>query len=342
MPMIRGILICERMKKMLRKTALFVITAASALCLSSCEMTEIPTREILHQTAVPPKMLFIGDSIAAGYGLEGYTDSDNYSCRSYSNILKEKYTEELKDECGHEMVNKAVSGATSKDLIELLKSGKLDKELRESDAVVVSVGGNDLLGIMLNLLSKLGVSESGGFDSGSFNILAAASAFLNMDSDVNAALDVFDANIKVISSELSRKTDGHIYIQTLYDPLEYFDKFSMLTDFSNEKIGRFNSIISDNAGDDYTVIDVAADFKGKAGKLTNIPDFDIHPNQEGHEVIAEDVDKAFRATGFSYVTTETGEKRLTQDGKKAVGGGIAGLISLFGVGAFSILRRKKE
>jgi len=320
---------------------LLPICAAAVMSLPSIKMTEIPEKEVVHNIEVPPKMVFLGDSIAAGYGLEGYTSDDNYNCRSYSNILKEKYSDELKDECGHEMINKAVSGATSQDLIDLLKSGKLDSDLKDSDAVVVSIGGNDLLGIMLGLLDKLGVGESGSFDSGGLNILAAASAFLSMDSDVNAALDGFDANIKVISDELSKRTDGTVYIQTLYDPLEYFTNFSMVTDFSSEKIGRFNDIIKSNAADSYIVIDVAADFKGKAGSLTNISNFDIHPNQEGHELIAQEVDSAFRETGFTYTTIEYGEKRLTAEGRKVIAGGIAGMGLLFVSGTVLLVRKKK-
>ena len=305
-------------------------------------MTEIPTREVPHHTDVPPKMLFLCDSIAAGYGLDGYTPTDNYNCRSYSNILKEKYEAELMNECGHIMINKSVSGYTSDDLIKQIESGELDSDLKDSDAVVVSIGGNDLLGIMLELLGSLGISESGSFDTGSLDIFGAAASFLTMDGDVNKALEKFDENIKTISAELLKRTEGTVYIQTLYDPLEYFEKFKMVTEFSDEKIGKLNSIISGNAASGYTVIDVAADFKGKAGTLTNIGSFDIHPNAEGHEVIANDVDKAFRETGFTYMTTETGEKRLTEQGRKAVGGGIAGIAALFGIGTVAIISKKKD
>lgn len=327
---------------MFRKIAAVVGTATLALSLSSCAMTEIPTREVVHHTDVPPKMLFLGDSIAAGYGLDGYTSEDNYNCRSYSNILKEKYEAELRDECGHIMVNKAVSGYTSDDLIKQIQSGALDSDLKDTDAVVVSIGGNDLLGIMLDLLKSLGFSDSGSFDTGSLDLFSAAASFLSMDGDVNKALEKFDGNIKIISEELLKRTGGTVYIQTLYDPLEYFDKFKMVTEFSDEKIGKLNSIISGNSSSGYTVIDVAADFKGKSGTLTNIGSFDIHPNAEGHEVIAEDVDTAFRATGFTYTTSEVGEKQLTEQGKKAIGGSIAGVALLFGVAAAAILSRKKN
>ena len=305
-------------------------------------MTEIPKKTVLHNCEVPPKMLFLGDSIAAGYGLDGYTSTDNYNCSSYSNILKEKYETELMNECGHIMVNKAVSGYTSDDLIKQIQSGVLDSDLRDSDAVVISIGGNDLLGIMLDLLDDLGISKSGTFDLDDVNIFGAASSFLTMDGNVDAALDKFNENIRIISEELLKRTNGKIYIQTLYDPLEYFDSFKMVTEFSDEKIGKLNSIIAGNSPSGYTVIDVAADFRGKSGELTNIGSFDIHPNQHGHEVIAEDVDRAFRNTGFTYTTIEYGEKQLTSSGKKLIAACIAGVFVIFGAGTVILLFKKNS
>jgi lysophospholipase L1-like esterase len=309
---------------MMRKITAFLSAALLSLSLSSCKMTETPTKETKHSIAVPPKMVFLGDSIAAGYGLEGYTDTDNYNCRSYSNILKEKYETELKDECGHTMINKAVSGATSEDLIELIQSGDLDSDLRDSDAVVISIGGNDLLGILFKVMENMGVTDVGSFDADNFDLKEAAASLLTMNGDIDKALKQFDANIKIIAEELDKRTDGTVYVQTLYDPLEYFNNISMVTDLSSDKIGKLNSIISDNASSGYTVINVADDFKGKAGELTNISSLDIHPNAEGHVAIAKAVDEAFRETGFSYTTTEEGSPKLTKQAVIAIGIGILG------------------
>lgn len=327
----------------MRKAAAFLGAVTMAMCLSSCAMTEIPEWEVTHNTEVPPKMMFLGDSIAAGYGLEGYSADDLYSCSSYANILKEKYEAELKGECGHKTVNKAVSGAASKDLLGLIQSGELDADLKDSDAVVISIGGNDMLDIMLEALRSLGISEKGDFNSDDLDIFSAASYFLSMDKDIDEALVQFEKNIRSISEELEKRTDGTVYVQTLYDPLESFGRLKIISDFSDEKIGKLNSIISENSLYGYKVIDAAADFKGKADSLTNIGKFDIHPNADGHRVIADAVDASFRATGFSYVTVEHGEKRLTKEGKMAAGGGIAaGIIILAGIAAAAVLHKKKK
>lgn len=327
---------------MLRRIAAAVSAAILTVSLAACSMTEKTAKEVVYSTEVPPKMMFLGDSIAAGYGLEGYTDTDNYHCRSYSNILKDEYAEELRGKCGHIMVNKAVSGATSNDLIEQLRSGELDSDLADSDAIVVSIGGNDLLSIMLDLFSSMGISESGTFDSGNIDFFSAAGMLLSIDSDADKALEQFEVNIKTIAEELTERTEGAVYIQTLYDPLEYYSKFKRVTEFSSEKIGRLNEIITENSSCGYKVIDVAADFKGKADSLTNAADFDIHPNAQGHELIAKDVDAAFRSTGFSYTAMEYGDRQLSSEGRIAVGGIIAVIGLLIVVGVVLLLRKKKE
>ncbi|MBO4493587.1 MAG: SGNH/GDSL hydrolase family protein [Ruminococcus sp.] len=327
---------------MILKRIAAVIVASLALGLSACSMTEIPAREVVHNIEVPPKMLFLGDSIAAGYGLDGYTSEDNYSCRSYANILRERYEVEIGSECGHTMVNRAVSGYTSFDLIEQISSGELDSDLSSCDAVVISIGGNDLLDIMLELMKNMGITEKGSFESDSFDLFSAAGSLFNIRGDIDSALERFEENMRTIAEELLKRTEGTIYIQTLYDPLEYFSRFSIVTDFSAEKIGRLNRIISENSSIGYKVIDVAADFKGKAGELTNISSYDIHPNAKGHEIIAGDVDAAFRATGFSYVTTEYGDERLTAEGKKTVSRGIAGASVIALLVLIGICLKKKD
>ena len=318
----------------------------TAVCLSSCQMTEIPEREVVHETEVPPAMLFLGDSIAAGYGLDGYAPDDYYHCPSYSNILSERYSGELEGQCGHTMVNKAVSGYTSQDFIDQLRSGELDADLAGSDAVIVSIGGNDLLDIMLGLFQSLGVDDKGSFNSDGLDLFSAASLFFSMDKDVDAALEQFDKNMDIISGELLSRTEGQVYFQTLYNPLEYYTEFSMVTDFSAEKIGRLNSIIKSHSSGSYKVIDVAAKFSGKAEELTNISDLDIHPNAEGHKVIAETVDRAFRETGFTYTTTELGEKRLTDVGRSVIIGSsavaVALLISITAAVCIIVRRKKKS
>lgn len=299
---------------MIRRIAAFASAAVILFSASGCSMTErdIKTTEITAD--VPVVVTFLGDSIAAGYGLDGYTENDNYSCPdSYANIIGKLYSKELGEDIPQKMYNLAVSGDRTSDLISRLKTDDFSEALGKSDAVVISIGGNDLLGIFLNAMEQLGLSaETGEFDLDNINILAAASALMRLEEDIDEALTKFEDNITAVAESVAEKTDGDIYIQTVYDPLESFDSIQLLTDFSKEKIGRLNDIIKSSSAEcGYKVIDVASEFEGKSDELTRINSFDIHPNEEGHAVIAELVDKSLRSRKYTFVTEEYGDPHLT-------------------------------
>ncbi len=327
---------------MIKKIAAVICTAVMTFSLTGCSLKSDVTKEIVHNVEVPPQLLFLGDSIPAGYGLEGYSDDDLYNCASYPNILGDRYKEELADSCGHTMINRSESGARSEDLIALLDSGDLDEDLKNSDAIIVSIGGNDMLGILLNLLSEAGYSpEEEKFNFDEMNLMSAASSLFSMGSELDEALDNFEKNIVTISEKINLKTDGQLYIQTLYDPLESYEDISVVENFVTERMDRFNTIVAQNAGSKYKVIDIYAQFKGRNEKLTNIKDLDIHPNAEGHQVIAEAVDLALRSTGFSYTTTEVTGSRMTFLGKLLIVLSVI-LVLLLLLLTFLLIPRKKK
>lgn len=313
---------------MFKKITALLASAMMIFGLTGCALTKQDLIETEYNMQVPPKMVFLGDSIAAGYALEGYTDTDNYHCDSYSNILAERYTTELADICIAEMYNLAVSGDTSDDLLEILDSGEADEVLADADAVVISIGGNDMLHILFGLLQDLGLSaENKTINLDDINLLSALAQLIDLGEDVDKALDGFEKNIRKISDTLHEKTNGEIYVQTLYNPFESFMNIQMLIDFSTEKIGRFNDIIRNNASD-YTVIEVAEKFDGRGEELTRINSLDIHPNEEGHKVIADIVDDSFRATGFTYIKQEYSDPHLTLSAILLIMGGILAVIAV--------------
>lgn len=313
---------------MLKRLAAVFTTGMLAMSLCSCSLTYRDMVEEERSVPVPPKMVFLGDSIAAGYGLEGYSRDDLYRCDSYANTLGAEYTVLLAEECGHEMINDAVSGDTSQDLIDLLDSGKIDEDLRGSDAVVVSIGGNDVLHIIFAAAETLGWSEeTQDFDFGRVDIMEAIGALTSMSEDIDAALEGFDNNLDGIISRIRQRTEGDIYVQTLYNPVEYFDNWKMLVDYSYEKIDVFNDIVRDHAMKDgeeqYKIIDVGTQFRGRNSQLTNMADYDIHPNADGHRVIADVVDRELRKGSYSYTVTVPGEEHLTGTAKALIAGGAA-------------------
>ena len=332
---------------MLKRITAALLASLTALSLCSCSLTYHDMVEEKREVPVPPKLVFLGDSIAAGYGLEGYRRDDNSHCDSYANILGGEYTDILKDECGHTMINRAVSGDTSQDLLDHLGSGELDEALAGSDAVVISIGGNDVLHIIFAAADKLGWDEeAGNFDFSRVDIKEAISALTSMGSEIDEALEGYDTNIQTVAQEVAKRTDGEIYVQTLYNPVEYFEDWQMLVDYADGKIDKFNEIVRSHAdGEDgthyYTVIDVGGQFEGRNGQLTNMPDYDIHPNADGHKVIADTVDKELRKHTYSYTVMVEGDEHLTTEGILAIAGSAAAVLLLLIGLAVALVKKKK-
>lgn len=333
---------------MKKQITAFVTACAAALSMCSCSLK---TREMVEEERnlpVPPKLVFLGDSIAAGYGLEGYDKSDLYHCNSYANIIGNDYAALLTEEgCDFVMKNDAVSGDTSQDLIDLLDSGEIDADLKDSEAVVVSIGGNDILHIIFGAAENLGWdSSTGDFDFDRVNFKDAITQLTSMSDEIDDALKGYEANLAIIEQKIRDRTDGEIYIQTLYNPVEFFSDWKMLVEYAEGKIDRFNDIVKDGADKDgvhhYTVIDVGSRFEGKNAELTNIASYDIHPNAEGHKIIAEMVDTELRKGNYSYTVTVPGEEHWTSAAKTLfVVIGVVGVLVVAGV-VILILKKKKQ
>ncbi len=253
--------------------------------------------DFIEEVSCPPSIVFMGDSIATGFGLEGYTSSNKSICASYANILSEAFDEALPEEADFSSVNLAQDGLTSTELLESLESGEYDEYIADADAVVLSIGGNDLLGPFLST-----------FTSSDLDLSDLIDGFMNLDTQLDENLDAFEATLSDIVesiSSLSQKDDFTLFIQTLYNPFDDYS-ISMIADLGEEKIGRLNEIIIDCSQDEslFRVADVATAFDGRAEELTNISDLDIHPNAQGHAEIASVLEPIIESETYTYYDEE--------------------------------------
>ena len=275
------------------------MTSAESMTSSEAAPSDVEYRET--EIPVPHHMVVMGDSIATGFGLEGYNGGKE-KVRSYANILKDRYSPKLPSDCPYVLENFAVDGYTSEDLLKLLKDGKCDKALSEADCIVVSIGGNDLLGALWYILEKQGIGKSG--DIGAVDIVKILTSLGDLEDKLDENLEAFDKNLPDIASCIVSKTGAELIIQTLYNPLENFSLVPGIKGVAKKKIDRLNEIIKMHAGDpqgQYTVCDTAPGFTDKAEQLTNISKIDIHPNAEGHKVISEILDKVILTKKYSYM-----------------------------------------
>ena len=298
--------------KFKRRVFSAVLAAVMMFCCAVSAAADGGLKEISQST--PFRMTVLGDSIAAGYGLDGYVRENEpcYETASYANKLAEKYG--LKAESTY--FNDAVSGATTADLVNLLSDSNVSKHVKGSDTILISIGGNDLLHVLLGMLEDNAPndSESGGDNSqvtspegslGSIDPLKIAEILSTLPEKTEEAIEGFETDFEALIVKMREiNPEALIVIDTIYDPFEGFEQIPMIDEIAADAIGKINEIIKNKATgsdgkDRYVVVDVAANFEGKNKELTNIEKLDIHPNADGHALIFELLDKEITSHTFT-------------------------------------------
>ena len=158
----------------------------------------------------------------------------------------------------------------------------------------------------------------------------------------------FTNTLDDIINAVEAKSNGEIIVQTLYDPLDNFTSAAVFQSISKDKISKLNNIIKEHSTDEdenerYIVADVFSEFSGHGKELTNINDFDIHPNKKGHALIASCIDKALRTKTYTYEEVVTDSSENDEKGKNAIlmtATATGGLIVI--IAATILIRHKKK
>ncbi|MBQ8569249.1 MAG: SGNH/GDSL hydrolase family protein [Oscillospiraceae bacterium] len=241
------------------------------------------------------ELVVLGDSIATGYGLEGYISGDNSSAAdSFANRLSAGYDS---------YVNYAKDGQTSAELLEGIST---DTEIQEAvlsaDTVVISIGGNDFLQPMFAAAQMSVMSNKeliNQLAEGNITMDQAMAETMTEYADeisesvINAAesVDINESieNISGIIGEITEMNpDCEIYVLTVYDPFEGAMGMETFSQTAEELLPVLNDGITglaESLNIPVYTIDVYSAFKGRAVEYTNISDMDIHPNKAGHDVI---------------------------------------------------------
>lgn len=273
------------------------------------------------EVSTPQCMLVLGDSISTGYGLTNYKAGNNYNTQSYANLLAKKY----KLSQNSDYYNYAVDGQTSLELYSRVKSGNYDEDIKRSDLILISIGGNDLLSALFEFLNgTMGASltdkdSSANFDFTDPGILTKLN---KMVQTISNNITKLKGNLIGITDKIYEvNPDAEIVFQTVYNPLDglTFEVPSLITDVFVSRIEEVNRIINMNAVTDdnkqrYNVADVYTSFSGKSTELTNINRTDIHPSAKGHMIISECIDAiVVEKTFYANVTiNESVPKKKTE------------------------------
>lgn len=230
-------------------------------------------------------LVVLGDSIATGYGLDGYSAGDNSSAQgSFANRLGALYPE---------YDNFARDGLTTEGLLAMTEDGSLSEALSGADTVVLSIGGNDLLMPLINAVIEAAESDpdlSGmleGDVSGDYLDIMSELTMKLIEAAKSVDISKTGGNLDgIIAGIRNENPDCQIIILTVYDPFEGVSGMELFDVVAREKLAELNGEITACADKNgLQTVDVHSAFSGGAERLTNITSMDIHPNAEGHAMI---------------------------------------------------------
>ncbi len=217
----------------------------------------------------------LGDSIATGYRL---SDVSGSYVNRFGKYLDAK------------PVNMGQNGLASAGLLKKLTSDqKVIAQVRKSDIITISMGGND----MLNLLYPLVPKKMSDLPS-SMQKLQSSEYQQQFTEGIAKFSENWD---KIVARVKELAPHSVLVVTTLINPYQgivldipffHFD----LGSFSDQYVRQINDVIRNQADGSYLVADSYSSFKNYkgGGKLTNasLPqmDFDPHPNAVGHGLIA--------------------------------------------------------
>ena len=264
---------------------------------------------LLTMTIILAVPMFAGASIktdlyfAAGDGMvTGYVNSGN-------NVMS--YVEKVGYTVDTVPFKLAAESMTSSDLLELIKSGSQDFNLKNATFSTVSVGYNDIMVPIINVIaeavgvdvrhtediigaiqSKLSSASESQLKTHANNIKKGLSDYFK-NVAFEESVNKFADNLSEIAQEIRERSDGGtVIITNIYNPYNNVTIGNVdLGDLIDEYIKEINEIITNNATHfkekNYVIADIYDAFK--VGGLTNVDlsryYLDPYPNQAGHYAI---------------------------------------------------------
>lgn len=258
--------------------------------------------------------LALGDSISTGYA-PGDTK------------VTSPFADQIADEHSYDLTNKAEDGETSSSLLGKLNSGTIS--VANYNLITITIGGNDLMNALYEYLteaynaanptSTITVTELKEVlakpteDDADIIMFALqnVSGFTS-SADYTVALVEFGTNLSGIIAKIQgANSDAKIIVATQYDPYAHLsaEDNDIFKGYVNGLKSTFDTGVVDlntkittalSGKTNVEIANVYTAFKNKGGVLTNAsysnptgwsPKFtlDFHPNQEGHDLIAETI-----------------------------------------------------
>lgn len=243
----------------------------------------------------------LGDSISAGYGLEGGELS---------------FPEMLERDTGYVLTDfSSNDGVTSEDLLETLNKSEVIAAVQDADVITITVGGNDLMNALYEYLADApGVSMTAdqirdGLVNGTIKDPLVLLTLMNSlsgfpkSSHAEDALTTLRTNLSSALAQIKfLNPDVTCIIANQYNPYGHINNQAAADIVSTfeEGVQALNTTLAGVAqAQGATVADVHGVFAASSANpcnayFTGLNNFslDFHPNALGHQLIAEEVEQA--------------------------------------------------
>ena len=273
----------------------------------------------------------LGDSITTGYGL-----AENET----------GFAKQVADSNGYTLTNLAQDGATSTDLLEVVKSEANADTLKNADLITITIGGNDLMNALYAYLAEeynnkqnsdtsitaenvkaLLAGEEGAVVEQITMLVFAISKISNFQSSsiANSAYDtLWDNFVEIIETIREINQNAQLIVVNQYNPYSHLttgisglDLSSVISAFDSAVQVLNEAISSGETIAGYTVADVYTKFKEAESNPCNASvspsiNLDFHPNATGHGLIADTIS--------ALLTDEGGSEDPEVSGSIFVGG----------------------
>ena len=252
----------------------------------------------------------LGDSITTGYGLDE----------------AQSFAEQIAEQEGYTLNGSlARDGATSTDLLEVVRSEANADTLKNADLITITIGGNDLMNALYAYLADAYNTQNrtditaedvkaslAGTHSEiqQFTMLILAASKISdfpRSTEATTALGAFTTNLtNIISAIKGNNSSAEIIVVNQYNPYSRLSTGNLL-DLSalDSAVQALNTAISSGATAGYTVADVYTAFEEATENPCNasvsLPsiNLDFHPNAAGHSLIADTISALLTDEGGS-------------------------------------------
>lgn len=261
------------------------------VCAVSAATVGLTAMVLVRANAAQKKLLVLGDSISAGYGL----------------LEGEKGYYDIVSECtGMELTNYAVSGYETKDVLAQLEKEDVQSAIKDADVICMSIGSNDLLHPTIAFIERLKERDDEDMMDVMNRVLAESD-----ESDIDSltseltrllreqAINPAKENVKEIETQIrALNSNAKVIMFSLYNPFEtkrsktidgqdYSKAYQTFMDYVNGQENRISMAIKNLETVD--VADISSCFRDTGWVYLRDEINDIHPNPVGHALIASAV-----------------------------------------------------